>query len=81
LLLQEEVLRAIIQSGDKITAEEEKFLNQISAKNSSFVQVADNAGILYPINRFNGPKLMFILAGLSEQAIKTATSNFCSFNK
>jgi predicted DNA-binding ArsR family transcriptional regulator len=43
--LQEEVLRAIIQSGDKLTAEEEKFMNQISAKNSSFVQVADNAGI------------------------------------
>jgi len=44
VILQEEVLRAIIQSGDKLTAEEEKFMNQISAKNSSFVQVADNAG-------------------------------------
>ncbi|XP_059489396.1 protein LZIC-like [Neocloeon triangulifer] len=62
LLLKEEILKAIIQSGEKVTSEEEKFLGQLSAKNSSFVQVTDNLG-------------------LSEQAIKSASSNICSYKK
>jgi len=52
-------LRAIIQSGEKITAEEEKFLNQLSAKNSSFVQVTDNSGDCIPIDKYFVILLLF----------------------
>ncbi|CAB3368072.1 Hypothetical predicted protein [Cloeon dipterum] len=44
-LLKEEILHAIIQSGETITSEEKKFLSQLNAKNSRFVEVTDHSGL------------------------------------